>query len=234
MPADTCTAQVAMDGAKAEPTCSTCKEAIAPEDVRQVQSENAVTGAKNQVRCKDCNNADGRIKRLLKQHQQVKIGYQEMSTEDRKKWMVTVGRDNLMGDDLKKSLVETITWSRIRRHASNFSAKGKFMDEENLKKAFEDKPDEKAAIKTNSHQMQCAITNKYLWWVPEYELSITNEEILQEDKKRKIEGEGTLKKAKKAKAEKTEKADKTNEQKTRRPRRPIIPLKPKNEFFTLL
>ena len=72
---------------------------------------------------------------------------------------------------------------------------GDFHTAEHLDLLMADRPDERDAIKANSHTMICTITGKTMHWKPTYSLCISNEETDSMTQKREVEGEQAIKKA---------------------------------------
>ena len=96
---------------------------------------------------------------------------------------------------------ETVTEHKVHQQVSEFSEKGNFLDEEDMKTKYQHKPAQLESIWLNSRTMTCPIRKVKLWMDPEF--SFTNLDTLTHSRqqKRKLSQEAIVKPAKKAKAQ---------------------------------
>ena len=105
----------------------------ATEDLVQIQKEDLCKGYKNQYKCRPCNNQKFRILRQMKGDDEMNADWKAMSVDERSEFTVKAAKENWTGDQLKKELRSTVTWSKINRNTQRFNAKGMFLTKEELK-----------------------------------------------------------------------------------------------------
>jgi len=94
-----------------------------------------------------------------------------------------------------------------------FTKGGDYERVDDVKERLKNSPDELKRILENGRKMTCEVTGKEMIQIPKYNLVESNEDILETHKKRKIEGEGKIKKAKVKKEKAGEAEDKEGEAK---------------------
>ena len=174
--------------------CSVCDQEYDEEEITLVQKENAITGAKNQFRCKLCNAAKSRITRMMAARPEDFSGYDNIATEDRKQLMREA--HELFNQDLAKMITETILKSSMKRLSEKSSEHGDFKNMKDAAAIFADKPDEWANLQKNAPRIKCKYTLAELIFVPNYSFCATHEYQREETRKRKIEAESKAKKIK--------------------------------------
>ena len=168
-----------------------------------VKNEDPVKGYKRQVRCKECNSAQGRVTRFLKDQGNA-AEYLQLSKQGKEDFKLKIAREGLVGDKLKQLLTETVTWAKIQKSCRMFSAQGDFVTENTLRSDPKLDDEEKDAIIANTNTMVCKVTSKTLYWKPYYTMSLSNTQETVESKKRELESEEKIKPQKAPKQAKRE------------------------------
>ena len=175
-----------------------------------VKAEDPIKGYKRQVRCNECNNATGRIKRFLADSSEDKSEYTRFGKDTKAKFLQKVSQEGLVGDKLKQVLTETATWCKIQKSTRNFKAEGKFATEKEIRDDPKLEEEDKEAIIANTETIQCKFTGKTLYWKPEYSMGWESKTETLSSKKRELEYEEKLKPNKIIKAPKAPKRELTN------------------------
>jgi hypothetical protein len=108
---------------------------------------------------------------------------------------------------LRALLTESITQSKTLKNTTVWVNEGDFEPIEVVKEKYKENPDKWALILANAPKMTCEVTGEELIVEPKYKLKIQDEEVLTFEKKRRLEGEATVKNIKKAKKDKPIKDD---------------------------
>ena len=179
--------------------CGTCGFDKPESECQRVQGvKDAIEGNKDQIRCNGCNALRSRINRMVvntPSHQH----YKDIDDDTRKQLYAKA--QHLLGADLKKLLVETITTSLIKRQSETLSGKGAFKSLDDLEIEYKNKPIILANILKYGARMMHPVHKVETVWDPVFELSLERTEINQEEKKRHLESEKTIKPVKKQKTE---------------------------------
>jgi hypothetical protein len=162
-----------------------------------------------QLDCKDCHNLHQRCQRLKDKGLDM-TSISDLGMKDKQE-MYKKGRD-LAGKALHTLIVETITVHRTISSITLWEANDSFMDEDDLKVAFKDKPEQMRHIMENATQKFCNKRGVTLYGVPDYNKKETEQDQLVESRKRMLESEfqvknaarPTQKRAKKTEADKLE------------------------------
>ena len=178
-----------------QPLCNV--EGTVGKELVLIQAADAIKGTVRQTRCRQCNNGMGRLRRFLKEDIAAKADYTELSVEGKSKFMAKVSSQGLAGDNLKKVLSETVSWTRVQKQSANFSAQGTFKSEKALREDPELDPDTVQALLRNSPNMECQVTLETLYWRPTYSMGHENREEATEVRKRMLESEEIIKAKKK-------------------------------------
>ena len=169
--------------------CSACKEDVAPGAEVKISGTN--------IRCRPCNNLHSRLHRMRKS---LKVdGFEDLNSDERTQFMKDAA--DLYGAGLQKLLTETVTRSQITRSTVSFAKGGNYEPLEDFEERLKDKPDELAYSLQHCSQMKCPDTGRQLILIPNYTQNQTNENILENNKKRKVEAESKIKKPKVPKEE---------------------------------
>jgi len=177
--------------------CCSCRQMVPQSEIRQEQSKDDIAGTKDQHRCACCKNLGQRVKRMYRDNEMLKHGYLSMTGEERISFMKKA--PELLGDKLKKVLIEAVQWSTTKRQSINFTAQGDMKEIGKFMEEYADKPERRDMILANSHRHACAVTGDELIWVPSYSMSFTMDTVTMEERKRKVEGEIKIQNAKKQK-----------------------------------
>ena len=113
--------------AEAKETCSVANcdtVGVVGQELVLITDNDPVRNTRRQVRCKACNNAMGKIKRLCKGDTDLAENYHQLDAEHRGEFLKKAAKGRLIGDALKKCLHECILWSRIKKNSTKFEATG--------------------------------------------------------------------------------------------------------------
>ena len=158
----------------------------------------------DRIQCVPCHNLLARIRRLTKRD-----GCSEdwgvVDKEKRKTFMKECS--SLMGDELSKQISCVITESKVFKQMTEFTGAGGFLDEDDLKEVFKNKPDQLRNVQLNAPQITCPIRKVTLYQNPEYKLSNSVSEDSSRTMTREASQEQKVKPAKKAKAAPKRNAD---------------------------
>ena len=163
--------------------CCTCRK---EKEVR------AASKGKAQGRCRDCNITRNKLNRLSCNDAQLANGIKGFTQEERQK--LYEDADGLMGDKLKKVVTHAICISQSRKMTLAL--------EEAMARILA-KPDGQAewdTIMKNTAEIINEVIGKAMIWIPQYTLSKKQEDTMNIEKKRRIEGEETVRPKAKAKA----------------------------------
>ena len=166
--------------------CCTCRK---EKEVR------AASKGKAQGRCRDCNITRNKLNRLSCNDAQLANGIKGFTQEERQK--LYEDADGLMGDKLKKVVTHAICISQARRPLKMTLAL-----EEAMARILA-KPDGQAGwdtIMKDTAEIINEVIGKAMIWIPQYTLSKKQEDTMNIEKKRRIEGEETVRPKAKAKA----------------------------------
>ena len=152
----------------------------------------------DQIRCKCCHCARGRIQRVLKSEDWGE-DFKNISGEARAKLMLSA--HNSFGSDLSKLLKVQLEQSHASSRLEVFTKGGGFVDEIDLNAKYKNKPEQLANIKANASQFTCPVRKCLMYQDPEYLLKNESREEHTSTTKRTIEAEVTVKKVKKAKTQ---------------------------------
>ena len=183
--------------------CSSCREMFAPDEVTLKQKADTLKGTYDQFQCKGCGALHGRICRRCKVCPDTVEGFREVSPDSRADFMKK--HQGLFGKDLDKAMVETLSVSRVNRSTAAFRSNGVFEDihgPKGIKERLKDEPEKLQNILDNGRRITCPVTKFEQVWVPTHSLDLANEEILSEEKKRKMDAASTIKREKKPKTTK--------------------------------
>ena len=169
--------------------CCTCRK---EKEVR------AASKGKAQGRCRDCNITRNKLNRLSCNDAQLANGIKGFTQEERQK--LYEDADGLMGDKLKKVVTHAICISQSRKMTLAL--------EEAMARILA-KPDGQAewdTIMKNTTEITNEVTGRQMIWIPQYTLSKKQEDSMTMEKKRRIEGEETVRPKAKAKGKAKAKA----------------------------
>jgi hypothetical protein len=105
-------------------------------------------------------------------------------------------KHQLMGDNLKAAIKETISESHSQREMEAFIKDGKFLDKEDMAKKFEGKPDQLKSVFENTKRFYCGVRNVLLYEDPEYGSKKISSNESSKDSKREISSGRDLKPSK--------------------------------------
>ena len=174
-------------------TCCTCGDCKPLGEMTSGQNL-GIASERTQWRCKKCNSLRVRLPRMLKDDEDLGLGYSELNTEERKEFYKRA--QNLCGAKLAKGLRETIVNTSIVRSTSQACAQGNFVDMDEAEKKFAGKPDQWANLLKNAPKNTCRFTGVEQIWVPTYSMSKTIEKTDQEERSRRLQSTQAIKKAK--------------------------------------
>ena len=163
--------------------CCTCRK---EKEVR------AASKGKAQGRCRDCNITRNKLNRLSCNDAQLANGIKGFTQEERQK--LYEDADGLMGDKLKKVVTHAICISQARRPLKMTLALEEAMARRRRCQAGWD------TIMKNTAEIINEVIGKAMIWIPQYTLSKKQEDTMNIEKKRRIEGEETVRPKAKAKA----------------------------------
>ncbi len=181
--------------------CCTCGDQVQITLCGRVQKEDLCSaGSKDQFRCNHCNALKARITRALKDNDAAKEYYKDVQGEDRKQ--LYKDAQKLCGEELTKTLFESITKCFIRKQSQTFTTEGDYMEIDDVKEKYKNKQVVLKNILEFGARMTCQVRKVEMVWVPMYKLSFTTENTEISCKKRKLESEKTIKGEKNPKKEK--------------------------------
>ena len=102
----------------------------------------------------------------------------------------------LMGDNLKAAIKETISESHSEKEMEAFIKDGKFLDKEDMTKKYEGKPEQLESIFANTKRFHCDVRDVLLYEDPEYMSTKRSSKESSKDSKREITSERDMKPAK--------------------------------------
>ena len=102
----------------------------------------------------------------------------------------------LMGDNLKAAIKETISESHSEKEMEAFIKDGKFLDKEDVTKKYEGKPEQLESIFANTKRFHCDVRDVLLYEDPEYMSTKRSSKESSKDSKREITSERDMKPAK--------------------------------------
>ena len=100
---------------------------------------------------------------------------------------------HLFKDGLVKELTEAIELSQTTKSTMKFASTGRFMDEEDLREKYKNKPDQLEQIFQNARSMKHPDRQVTLWEDRDFTLDLANEEERAEKKRRLLESEEKIK-----------------------------------------
>ena len=103
---------------------------------------------------------------------------------------------HLMGDDLKAAIQETISESHSEKEFEAWIRDGKFLDEVDMTKKFEGKPEQLKSVFANTKRMYCNVRNVLLYEDPEYMSTKRSSKESSKDSKRELTSARDMKPAK--------------------------------------
>ena len=103
---------------------------------------------------------------------------------------------HLMGDDLKAAIQETISESHSEKELEAWIRDGKFLDEVDMTKKFEGKPEQLKSVFANTKRIYCNVRNVLLFEDPEYMSKKRSSNESSKDSKREITSGRDMKPAK--------------------------------------
>lgn len=197
------------DGALAIPrladgplVCCTCQKATEPE--KSIIVIRSKTSPKDVVRCKKCHALRARCDRLVKTRGSL-ADWTTVPDEDKKAFYKEC--QDKCGEQLVMKMTECILHSTKKSSLAQFNSKGHFMDEEDLKKMYEGKPEQLKSIMENARKFECPVRKITLYENMEYSSALVDTEERTEERKRKVDfAEGPLGKAPKPKGKAKAKA----------------------------
>lgn len=132
----------------------------------------------------------------------MKESFARKSAEEKTEFFRT--KHELIGNDLKVAITDTITEEQEDETVDDMIASGHFIDKADLEKKFADKPDQLAAVLRNANTVMCPVREVQLWEDPDMRSSSTKR--VKETQKRvlDISSNGTIKKSGPPKKIKTE------------------------------
>ena len=105
-------------------------------------------------------------------------------------------KHQLMGDNLKAAIKETISESHSEKEMEAFIKDGKFLDKEDMTKKYEGKPEQLESIFANTKRFHCDVRDVLLYEDPEYMSTKRSSKESSKDSKREITSERDMKPAK--------------------------------------
>ena len=147
-------------------------------------------------RCAKCNNTRMRVQRRLKTPDE-KAAYANMSESSKARFLEKCA--DLYGDDLDRAFKSTFAESNAEENNVKLAGNGDWMDEEDLRRKYADKPKRLDAILRNAARWRCPVSETELIEDMTYKTVYENNQLHKVDLKRTLETEETLKKAKKPK-----------------------------------
>ena len=178
--------------------CCTCRK---EKKVRAAGKGNPMTGGKDQFRCDDCNMTRNKLYRLSVNDAELAAGIKGFTDEERRKLYEEA--EGLWGDRLKKLVTHSVCISQSRKMTFTLDASAPLQDKEEAKARILAKPDGQAewdTIMKNTTEITNEVTGRQMIWIPQYTLSKKQEDTMNIEKKRRIEGEETVRPKAKAKA----------------------------------
>jgi len=127
------------------------------------------------------------------------------------------GANMLYGDKLKFFVEESLERISETSDSTLFRGTGVFKDEDELEEMFKGKPKILAAIYRNAKTIDCKITERKLWELPNYTTIHDHKEETKEIRKRKVYNESTQGAPKKPKEPKQPKTKESAEPSDRKP-----------------
>ncbi len=142
--------------------CCSCKASFPKEEMNLW-----MRGEKQYGRCKGCANWSRRFSGVLQgMPEDIQKVMVSMSPEDKKDFMVK--NSQFLGDQLKKA-IETYAEKKCQRSTSQaFSSNSQFLDETDLAKRFEGKPEQLAAVKRNARTIEDPVREVTLYEVRDF------------------------------------------------------------------
>lgn len=144
--------------------CNVCTDIIVDNDFVTLRPAGSKPGV---YRCGGCNRTSSRVQRFLAAHNDMRDGWAGMSKEQRNQFIAE--NHKTVGDNLKALVTQTTEHKFMDKMLNAFGAKGKFMDEEDVRTAFVNKPDQLANILMNARRHTCRTRKVVLYEVPDYE-----------------------------------------------------------------
>ena len=184
--------------------CCTCRK---EKKVRAAGKGNPMTGGKDQFRCDDCNMTRNKLYRLSVNDAELAAGIKGFTDEERRKLYEEA--EGLWGDRLKKLVTHSVCISQSRKMTFTLDASAPLQDKEEAKARILAKPDGQAewdTIMKNTTEITNEVTGRQMIWIPQYTLSKKQEDSMTMEKKRRIEGEETVRPKAKAKGKAKAKA----------------------------
>ena len=166
-----------------------------------------MTGGKDQFRCDDCNMTRNKLYRLSVNDAELAAGIKGFTDEERHKLYEEA--EGLFGDKLKKLVTHSVCISQSRKMTFTLDASAPLQDKEEAKARILAKPDGQAewdTIMKNTTEITNEVTGRQMIWIPQYTLSKKQEDSMTMEKKRRIEGEETVRPKAKAKGKAKAKA----------------------------
>ena len=195
---NTSPADEAGEGALALLTCSMCGQRCD----HYVVVRKATGSSPDVLRCNSCNALQSRVTRALGTTG-LTDKWAAMSKADKKAFFQT--SHELAGEDLKAAIKTVITNTFVDTKTSSFNVDSDWLDEEDLTKAFDQKPEQLAHIKANASTMFCPVRGVKFYEVPKYTTRRSDkaEAVLARDtrveteqfRKRKVCREGVVEEA---------------------------------------
>ena len=142
--------------------CCTCK--------RQVDEHNSlvIVRASSKVsetrRCRNCHNVRGAIQRLAVKHGNLVKDFTKVDGDRAQSFYEQFS--HLRGEDLRSKLDETVTQWKTSTTRFEFDQNVEFLEEEDLKVKYADKPSTLENILRNGKRFFCPVKQKTLFGVP--------------------------------------------------------------------
>ena len=148
-------------------------------------------------RCKRCNAFRSRVNRLLAVNEKLRESLVDCGEEQKKQFLTNPDNQVLFAGDLKKQLEVTVSESHKLSSSTKFKGIDKFRDEADIKKLYEDKPEQAASILKNADSFVCPNRGVKLYADIEYEGAREQVEEHTQEKKRQLSQDQTIKPPKK-------------------------------------
>ena len=168
--------------------CPTCNQ-LQPIEDRFVYQK---TGTKEFCRCVNCHRLMSRLNRAISRAgPSVKEEWHAITPENKHKFFA----ENAFkfGNELASVLTETITECRVETNSRSFHQDAEFKDEDEVKKIYEGKPNQLAAVLKNAKRLYCPIRETHLYATPTYLFRSSDETSVSKTEKRQIDQEQTKK-----------------------------------------
>ena len=129
--------------------------------------------------CKSCNNFKAHLQRVFQKMNdvdpQIAADFNNLTPEEKREFYTK--HHKLHGEGLAMKILQTTTEQRTKRFSERFVAKGKGLDEADIREKYKDKDSTIVRnILNNALSIWCPVTNRKLFIDPEYEMTTYYEE----------------------------------------------------------